>query len=208
MARTPSVLRSLPHFRFLYKNIHLECVPYSQPLEGRNIKRIYWVSFENRAPRILGTRGRKQQRRRKNLQTQELHNGCTSPNQIMCDYYKSKQAAMFGRACSMRENGDGCVGYPGAKLSIGAWNVWRRGGTAPSFLTSALYGNEQCASELYRPSDRGLLASHGRILGFLDRSRYFFFQVAPQLYTRGWVDPVPDPLLLRKSGSRESNSDL
>jgi hypothetical protein len=42
---------------------------------------------------------------------------------------------------------------------------------------------------------------HGRILGFLDRSRYYFFQVAPQLYSRGWVDPVPDPLLLRKSGS-------
>jgi hypothetical protein len=42
---------------------------------------------------------------------------------------------------------------------------------------------------------------YGRILGFLDRSRYFFFQVAPQLYSRGCVDPVPDPLLLRKSGS-------
>jgi hypothetical protein len=35
-----------------------------------------------------------------------------------------------------------------------------------------------------------------RILGFLDRSRYVFFQVAPQLYSRGWVDPVPDPLLI------------
>jgi hypothetical protein len=43
--------------------------------------------------------------------------------------------------------------------------------------------------------------SHGRILGFIDRSRYYFFQIAPQLYSRGWVDPVPDPLLLRKSGS-------
>jgi hypothetical protein len=42
---------------------------------------------------------------------------------------------------------------------------------------------------------------HGRILGFLDRSRYYFFQVPPQLYSRGSVDPVPDPLLLRKSGS-------
>jgi hypothetical protein len=42
---------------------------------------------------------------------------------------------------------------------------------------------------------------YGRILGFLDRSRYFFFQAAPQLYSRGLVDPVPDPLLLRKSGS-------
>jgi hypothetical protein len=29
---------------------------------------------------------------------------------------------------------------------------------------------------------------YGRILGFLDRSRYFFFQVAPELYSQGWVD--------------------
>jgi hypothetical protein len=74
------------------------------------------------------------------------------------------------------------------------------------------------ASEVYRPSDRRLSAklvptsanrgnhvvsvtvTYGRILGFLDRSRYYFFQVAPHLYSRGWVDPVPDPLLLRKSG--------
>jgi hypothetical protein len=42
---------------------------------------------------------------------------------------------------------------------------------------------------------------YGHIIRFLDRSRYYFFQVATQLYSRGWVDPVPDPLLLRKSGS-------
>jgi hypothetical protein len=42
---------------------------------------------------------------------------------------------------------------------------------------------------------------YGRNLGFLDRSSYFVFQVAPQLYSRDWVDLVPDPLLLRKSGS-------
>jgi hypothetical protein len=42
---------------------------------------------------------------------------------------------------------------------------------------------------------------YGRIIGFLDRSRYFFFQVAFQMYSRGWVDPVPDPLLLITSGS-------
>jgi hypothetical protein len=42
---------------------------------------------------------------------------------------------------------------------------------------------------------------YGRILGFIDSSRYFFFQVAPQLYSRGWVDPVPGPPLLRNSGS-------
>jgi hypothetical protein len=34
------------------------------------------------------------------------------------------------------------------------------------------------------------------ILGFLYRSRYFFFQVALHLYWRSWVDPVPDPLLV------------
>jgi hypothetical protein len=61
----------------------------------------------------------------------------------------------------------------------------------------------ESASELYRPSDRGLLAKlvptfvdrwchvvsvtgpYGRNLGVLDRSRYFLFQVAPQLYSRG-----------------------
>jgi hypothetical protein len=61
----------------------------------------------------------------------------------------------------------------------------------------------QSASELYRPSNRHLSAKlmptfadrgccmvsravpYGGILGFPDRSRYFFFQVAPQLYSRG-----------------------
>jgi hypothetical protein len=38
-------------------------------------------------------------------------------------------------------------------------------------------------------------------LCFLDRSRYLVIQVAPQLTSRGWVDPVPDPPPLRKSGS-------
>jgi hypothetical protein len=74
------------------------------------------------------------------------------------------------------------------------------------------------ASELYRPSDRCLSAKlvptfayrrchvvsvtdpYWSILVFLYRSRYFFFQVAPQL---SWcrVDSVPNALLLRKSGS-------
>jgi hypothetical protein len=48
--------------------------------------------------------------------------------------------------------------------------------------------------------------SYGRILGFLNRSRYFFFQVAPQLHSRGWVSLVPDPPLLRKSGSGENRT--
>jgi hypothetical protein len=36
---------------------------------------------------------------------------------------------------------------------------------------------------------------YGGMLGYLDRSRYFSFQVASGLYSRGCVDPV-----LRKSG--------
>jgi hypothetical protein len=61
----------------------------------------------------------------------------------------------------------------------------------------------QSASELYRPSDSRLSTklaptfedsgcrvvsatdSYGRILDLLDRNRYFFLQVAPQLYSRG-----------------------
>jgi hypothetical protein len=61
----------------------------------------------------------------------------------------------------------------------------------------------ESVSELYRQSDRLLSAKlvltfadrgchvvsvtdpYGRILGFLDRSRYFFFQAVPQLYSRG-----------------------
>jgi hypothetical protein len=82
----------------------------------------------------------------------------------------------------------------------------------------------ESASELYRPSDRRLLPKlaptfadrgchvvsvtdpYGSILGFLDRSRYFFFQVASQLYSRVWVDTVPDSPLLRKSGSAGNRS--
>jgi hypothetical protein len=86
-----------------------------------------------------------------------------------------------------------------------------------TFLTIITRWSES-ASELYRPSDCRLSAksvpsfadrgchvvnatdSYCRILGFLDRSRYYFFQVAPQLYSRGCMNPVPDPVFLRKSG--------
>jgi hypothetical protein len=77
----------------------------------------------------------------------------------------------------------------------------------------------ESACELYQPRNRRLLEklvpnstdsgchvvsetdSYVRILGSLERSSYFFFQVAPQLYSPDWVDPVPDPLFLGKSGS-------
>jgi hypothetical protein len=67
----------------------------------------------------------------------------------------------------------------------------------------------ESASELCWPCDRRLSAKwlptftdrgchvvgvtdpFGCILGFLDRNRYFSIK----LYSRGWVDPVPDPLL-------------
>jgi hypothetical protein len=38
-------------------------------------------------------------------------------------------------------------------------------------------------------------------LSFLDRSRYFFFQVAPHLSSRSWLGLVPHPLVSRKFGS-------
>jgi hypothetical protein len=80
------------------------------------------------------------------------------------------------------------------------------------------------ANKLYRPSDRRLSAkvvptftdrgchmvnvtdSYSSILWFLDRSRNFFLQVAPKLYSRGWVDPLPDPLLLSKFGNAENRT--
>jgi hypothetical protein len=46
-------------------------------------------------------------------------------------------------------------------------------------------------SELYRPSDRR--SSAKLVPTFEGRG-------APQFYSRGWVDPVPGPLILRKSG--------
>jgi hypothetical protein len=82
----------------------------------------------------------------------------------------------------------------------------------------------ESASELYRLKDRRLLAKlvpicaerrcpvvsvtdpYCRIHGFLDWSLYFFFQVVSKLYSRSWVEPVPDPLLLRKSGSARNRT--
>jgi hypothetical protein len=107
-------------------------------------------------------------------------------------------------------------------------NRWSHGHLLPNpfqFIAS-IYNNintiptpwPESASELYRQISSRLSAKlvttsadrratwsvwwipYGRVLDFIDRS-YFFFHVAPQLYSRGWVDPVPDSLLLRKSGS-------
>jgi hypothetical protein len=82
----------------------------------------------------------------------------------------------------------------------------------------------ESANELYRSSDNrlspklvptvadrrchvvSLTDPNGRILGFLDRSRYFFFQVAPQLYSRGWVDLVSYQQHLWNSGNAENQT--
>jgi hypothetical protein len=72
-----------------------------------------------------------------------------------------------------------------------------------NFVVSNITSWPEPASELYRPSDRHLSAKlvltfvgigchvvsvtnpYGCILVFIDRSCYVFFQVAPQLYSRG-----------------------
>jgi hypothetical protein len=75
----------------------------------------------------------------------------------------------------------------------------------------------ESATELYRTklmptfADRecyvvSVTDPHARIRAFLDRSRYFFFQVAPQLYSWVWVDPVPDPLLLTQCGNTRNRT--
>jgi hypothetical protein len=48
--------------------------------------------------------------------------------------------------------------------------------------------------------------SYGCNLDFLGRSRYFFFLVDPQLYSRDWMDPVPDIALLRKSSTARNGT--
>jgi hypothetical protein len=72
------------------------------------------------------------------------------------------------------------------------------------YITNKQTQLPESASELHRPSYRRLSVKlvptfadrevsrsqrggspYGRNLGFLDRSRYFFFQAAPQLYSRG-----------------------
>jgi hypothetical protein len=47
---------------------------------------------------------------------------------------------------------------------------------------------------------------HGHYLHFLDRSRYFSFQAAVLLSSWVWVDPVLNPLLVRKSNCAMNRS--
>jgi hypothetical protein len=85
-------------------------------------------------------------------------------------------------------------------------STWSRG-RAGSLPHSIQTGDRRLFTKLVPTfADRGchvvsMTDPYRHILGLLDRSRYCFFQVAPQLYSRGWVNPISDPLLLRKSGS-------
>jgi hypothetical protein len=72
----------------------------------------------------------------------------------------------------------------------------------------------QSASELYRPSYRRssaklvpTFADEGcRVISATDPYDRILDFLALQLYSRGWVDPVPDPLLLGKSGRAGSRA--
>jgi hypothetical protein len=81
-------------------------------------------------------------------------------------------------------------------------------GSSTSHNLIGLHGLLQWIALLYRQSDRRLSAKlvptfadrgchvvivtdpYGRILGFIDWSRYFFFQVAPQLYSEAEQTPI------------------
>jgi hypothetical protein len=51
-----------------------------------------------------------------------------------------------------------------------------------------------CGYRVPRGQRDGSLRPYSR---FSRQEPLLFFQVAPQLYPRGWVDPVPDPLFIR-----------
>jgi hypothetical protein len=55
-----------------------------------------------------------------------------------------------------------------------------------------------CGYRVPRGQHHGSLPPYSR---FSRQEPLHFYQVAPQLYSRSWVDPVPDPLLLFCSGS-------
>jgi hypothetical protein len=80
--------------------------------------------------------------------------------------------------------------------------TWVRERTIPSErppLVGEVRGNF-CGYRVPRSQRDGSLRPCSR-LSRQEPRPFFFFQIAPQLYSWGWVGLVPDPLLLRKSGS-------
>jgi hypothetical protein len=108
----------------------------------------------------------------------------------------------------------------GSKREYDHWKcklsfTWLEGTTSQNMDMKKQIPWHGSASKIHRLSDHRLSAKsvptvgkrgcsaadpYGRILEFLDRRHSFFFQVVPQLYSRGWVDPVPGLLFLWKSG--------
>jgi hypothetical protein len=90
---------------------------------------------------------------------------------------------------------------------------WTRGNdfTKAHCTTKKEQNKTNSVASVYRPShcslsaklvkafaDRGchvvvVAYPYGCNMGFFDQSSYFSFKVAPQFYSRGWVDPIPDP---------------
>jgi hypothetical protein len=72
--------------------------------------------------------------------------------------------------------------------------VWVRERTIPTErlpLVGEVIANV-CGYRVPRGQRDGSLRSYSR---FSRQEPLLFYQVAPQLWSRGWVDPVPDPLL-------------
>jgi hypothetical protein len=73
--------------------------------------------------------------------------------------------------------------------------VWVRQRTIPTErppLVGEVIAN-LCGWRMPRGQPDGFLRPYSR---FSRQEPLLFYQVAPQLYSRGWVDPVPDPLLI------------
>jgi hypothetical protein len=85
--------------------------------------------------------------------------------------------------------------------------VWVRERTIPNErppLVGEVIANF-CWWRMPRGQRDGSLLPHSR---FSRQEPLLSYQVAPQLYSRGWVDPVPDPLHFFSGSGRESNPAL
>jgi hypothetical protein len=92
--------------------------------------------------------------------------------------------------------------------------VWVRERTIPAERPPLVgeVGANSCGASVPRCQRDGSLRPYSR---FSRQEPLLFYQVAPQLYSRGWLDPVPDPLHFsgsagnrtRASGSVAKNSD-
>jgi hypothetical protein len=106
------------------------------------------------------------------------------------------------KSLSILLEGEGAVGSdPSSVLALKRFYNYSRSGSQIRYNKQTSW--PESASDLYRKSDHRLSATlvstfadrwchvvrvtdpYGSILGFLDRSRYFFFQAALQLYSRG-----------------------